>query len=136
MAGWSLNALRNVSDLHRHACINWRFPGSGHVYRWELEKRRKKLELSVQGPLIANWQDFVVEGALQGLGILYAYNDDGILEALKDGRLKRVLDDWSPTFPGLFLYYPSRRHIQPALRAFIDCLLDQKESRRTRAATG
>ena len=90
----------------------------------------------MQGPLIANWQDVVVEGAMQGLGILYAYNDDGIVEALKDGRLKRLLVDWSPTFPGLFLYYPSRRHIQPALRAFIDCLLDQKESRRTRAATG
>ena len=28
--------------------------------------------------------------------------------------------------PGLFLYYPSRRQTQPALRAFIDCLLDQK----------
>ena len=124
------------SDLHQHACINWRFPGSGHIYRWELEKGRKKLELSVQGPLIANWQDVVVEGALQGLGILYAYDDEGVVEALKDGRLKRVLVDWSPTFPGLFLYYPSRRHIQPALRAFIECLLDHKESKRTRAATG
>src|SRR5215469_417633 len=114
------------NDLHRHACINWRFPGSGHIYRWELQKGRKKLELSVQGPLTANWQDIVVEGALQGLGILYAYGDDGIVEALKDGRLKRILADWSPTFPGLFLYYPSRRYVQPALRAFIDCLLDQK----------
>jgi DNA-binding transcriptional LysR family regulator len=125
---------KSPDDLHRHACINWRFPGSGHVYRWELEKGRKKLELSVQGPLIANSQDVVVEGALQGLGILFAYNDEGIVEALKGGRLKRVLVDWSPTFPGLFLYYPSRRHTQPSLRAFIDCLLDQKESKRIRNA--
>jgi DNA-binding transcriptional LysR family regulator len=126
---------KSPSDLHRHACINWRFPGGGHIYRWELEKGRKKLELSVQGPLIANSQSVVVEGALRGLGILYAYSDDGIVEALKDGRLKRVLADWSPTFPGLFLYYPSRRQIQPALRAFIDCLLDKKESKRTRTSS-
>ena len=41
------------------------------------------------------------------------------------GRLKRVLADWSPTFPGLFLYYSGRRHPHPALRPFIDCLLDR-----------
>jgi DNA-binding transcriptional LysR family regulator len=126
---------KSPGDLHRHACINWRFPGSGHLYRWKLAKGRKKLELSVQGPLIANWQDVAVEGALQGLGILYAYDDQGVVEALRDGRLKRVLVDWSPIAPGLFLYYPGRRHLQPPLRAFIDCLLDQKESKRTRPAT-
>jgi DNA-binding transcriptional LysR family regulator len=126
---------QSPGDLHQHACINWRFPGSGHLYRWQLARGRKKLELSVQGPLIANWQEVAVEGALQGLGILYAYDDQGVVEALRDGRLTRVLADWSPISPGLFLYYPNRRHLRPALRAFIDCLLDQKESKRTRPAT-
>lgn len=68
--------------------------------------------------------------ALQGLGIFYAYNDDGIAEALERGRLKRVLVDWSPAMPGLYLYYSNRRHVQPALRAFIDCLLDRDEGKR------
>jgi DNA-binding transcriptional LysR family regulator len=126
---------QSPGDLHQHACINWRFPGSGHLYRWQLARGRKKLELSVQGPLIANWQEVAVEGALQGLGILYAYDDQGVVEALRDGRLTRVLADWSPISPGLCLYYPTRRHLRPALRAFIDCLLDQKESKRTRPAT-
>jgi hypothetical protein len=63
---------------------------------------RQKFELSVQGPLISNFQDVVLEGALQGLGILYAYNVDGAREALADGRLRRVLVDWSRTLPGLF----------------------------------
>jgi len=31
-------------------CINWRFPGSGKIYRWEFEKKRKKLEMAVAGP--------------------------------------------------------------------------------------
>jgi DNA-binding transcriptional LysR family regulator len=113
------------SDLHSHACINWRFPGSGRLYHWEFEKKGKKLELAVNGPLIANHQDVVLEGALQGLGILYAYDDDRVDEAIARGRLKPVLTDWSVTSPGLFLYYTSRRHVQPALRAFIDCLLDR-----------
>jgi DNA-binding transcriptional LysR family regulator len=118
---------RTPADLHRHACINWRFPGSGKVYRWEFEKKGKKLEMSVEGPLISNHQDVVIEGALQGLGVLYAYDDDHVDEAIAGGRLKRVLTDWSLTSPGLYLYYSNRRYPQPALRAFIDCLLDRNE---------
>src|SRR5216683_1181430 len=73
---------KTPADLHRHACINWRFPGSGRIYHWEFEKKGKKLEMAVEGPLISNHQDVVVEGALQGLGILYAYDDDRVDVAL------------------------------------------------------
>ncbi len=119
---------RTPADLHRHACINWRFPGSGRIYRWEFERKGKKVEMAVEGPLIANHQDVVVEAALQGLGILYAYDDDRVSEARARGRLKRVLAGWSLTSPGLYLYYSNRRHPQPALRAFIDCLLDRDKA--------
>lgn len=116
---------RTPQDLHQHACINWRFPSSGKIAGWAFRKRGKVSEFFGEGPLIANHQDIVVPAALQGLGILYAYNDDGIAAALAEGRLKRVLSDWSPTVPGLYLYYSSRRYLLPALRAFIDCLLDR-----------
>ena len=116
---------KTPADLHNHACINWRFPGSGAVYRWEMEKKGKEIEMGVEGPLISNMQEVVLEGALQGLGILYTYDDERICESLAAGRLKRVLADWSPMFPGLFLYYSGRRNPPPALRAFIDCLLDR-----------
>jgi len=119
---------KTPADLHGHACINWRFPGSGRIYRWQFEKKGKKLELAVEGPLISNHQDVVIEGALQGLGILYAYDDDRVEEAVARGRLKRMLADWSFTSPGLYLYYSNRRHPQPALRAFIDCLLDRDQA--------
>ena len=121
---------RTPADLHGHACINWRFPGSGRIARWEFEKNGKKIETVVEGPLISNHQDIVVPATLQGLGITYAYNDDGIADALKHGLLKRILPDWSLSVPGLYLYYSNRRHIQPALRAFIDCLLDRQPKRR------
>lgn len=116
---------RTPAELQHHACINWRFPGSGRVAGWEFRKKGKRTEFFGQSRVIANHQDIVVAAALQGLGITYAYNDEGIADALQDGRLKRVLADWSPTMPGLYLYYPSRRFMLPALRAFIDCLLDR-----------
>jgi DNA-binding transcriptional LysR family regulator len=119
---------KTPADLHQHACINWRFPGSGRIYRWEFEKKGKKLDMAVAGPLIANHQDVVIEAALQGLGILYAYDDDRVDEAIARGRLKPILADWSLTSPGLYLYYLNRRHPQPALRAFIECLLEREEA--------
>jgi len=121
---------KEPADLHRHACINWRFPGSGAIYRWPMERKGKKLELSVAGPIVSNSEVVMHEAALQGLGILYAYDDEPIRDLISAGRLKRVLADWSPTVPGLFLYYPSRRLPTPALTAFIDCLLDRDLKRR------
>jgi len=121
---------KSPADLNSHACINWRFPGSGTIAGWEFEKNGEKINAVVEGPLISNHQDIVVPAALQGLGIFYAYNDDGIAEALECGLLKRVLADWSLSVPGLYLYYANRRHVQPALRAFIDCMLDRQPSPR------
>lgn len=116
---------RTPADLDRHHCIHWRFPGSGKIAGWEFMRKGKRSEFTGTGPVIANHQDVVVAAALQGLGITYAYNDDGIAEALRDGRLTRILADWSPTVPGLYLYYSSRRYMRPALRAFIDCMREQ-----------
>ena len=113
------------ADQSSPLCINWRFPGSGKIAGWPFKKKDKAIEFFGEGKVISNHQDIIVPAALQGLGILYAYNDGDIAEALRDGRLKRVLADWSPTVPGLFLYYSSRRYMLPALRAFIDCLLDR-----------
>lgn len=112
-------------DLHRHACINWRLPGRDSVSTWEFERKGRKIEVAAAGPLISSRQDVAVAAALQGLGIIYAYDDEGVDQAIAQGKLKRILVDWSPMRPGLYLYYPNRRYTQPVLRAFIDCLLDR-----------
>lgn len=116
---------RTPEDLSRHPCILWRFPGSGRIAGWEFSKAGKTVQFFGEGNVISNHQDIIVPAALQGLGILYSYNDDDIAEALRDGRLRRVLADWSPKVPGLYLYYSNRRHMLPSLRAFIDCMLDR-----------
>ena len=61
----------------------------------------------------------MVDAALMGVGITYAFEDQ-VLEHLRSGKLVRVLEDWCPYYNGLYLYYPSRRQMPTALRAFID----------------
>ncbi|SIR59495.1 LysR family transcriptional regulator [Pseudacidovorax sp. RU35E] len=114
-------------DLHQHACINWRLEAEGRTYRWEFERRRERMEVTVTGPLTTNDAGLGLSAALQGLGIAYAFDQDGVCALLAEGRLVQVLADWSITRPGLFLYHPNRRHMPAPLRAFIDCLLDRDQ---------
>ena len=78
--------------------------------------------MAADGPLIANDVEVVLEAALQGIGIAYT-SHESIEGWLQQGKLIRVLERFSPKFPGMYLYYPSRRQQPPALRAFIDSLL-------------
>ncbi|RZI80296.1 MAG: LysR family transcriptional regulator, partial [Rubrivivax sp.] len=125
-------------DLHGHACINWQLEADGRPYRWAFEKKGQRIDVAVEGPLVTNDASIGVAAALQGLGIAYAFDLAHIDEHLGKERLVQVLPDWSLTRPGLYLYHPSRRHVPPALRAFIDCLLDKDlpEARRKAKAPG
>ncbi|ATU93389.1 LysR family transcriptional regulator [Phyllobacterium zundukense] len=105
-------------DLVEHLCIRRRF-SSGQVYRWEFEKDGEEIVIDVNGPLILGDDRLVVEAALGGAGIAFLLQYMA-LEAIAEGRLRRVLEDWCAPFPGVYLYYPSRRQMRPALRAFID----------------
>jgi DNA-binding transcriptional LysR family regulator len=77
--------------------------------------------VAVSGRLIVNNADLAVRAALDGLGL--AYTTEATAQPfLRTGQLIRVLEDWSPVFEGLFLYYPGQRQVPPALRALIDMI--------------
>ena len=48
--------------------------------------------------------------------------EQSLAKMIAEGRLVQVLKDWCPTFPGYFLYYPSRRNQPAALAALIKTL--------------
>lgn len=110
---------RHPRDLARHRCINFRWPSGKGLYRWEFERKRRQLEVDVEGPLIVNNSDVALEAVLQGIGLAYLF-DFKVQRFIDAGKLVRVLAPWSPPFAGFYLYHPSRKQIPPALRAFID----------------
>jgi len=112
---------RTPRDLCAHACVNYRHITSGALYRWEFEKAGKAVNVSAEGHFICNDSDLLLSAALGGMGLVYAW-ESHVAAYLKSGALVRVLEDWCPPFPGSFLYYPSRRHVTPALRAFLDAM--------------
>lgn len=110
---------RHPQDLKEHSCIGFRF--SNGLYRWEFEKGRKALTVSPQGPASFDDPDLVIQAVLEGVGIGTAM-EDTLADMISQGRLVQVLKDWCPSFPGYFLYYPSRRNQPSALAALIETL--------------
>ncbi|HEY8016092.1 MAG TPA: LysR family transcriptional regulator [Dongiaceae bacterium] len=111
---------RKPHDLTDHACIRFRLPG-GSLYRWEFEKAGESMEVEVGGPLTLGDQELMLGAAIDGAGLAIVLERHA-RPHLSAGRLKRVLSDWCPPFPGYFLYYPSRRQVPAGLRAFIDMM--------------
>jgi DNA-binding transcriptional LysR family regulator len=107
-------------DLLQHRCINFRH-GPDEIYRWEFDKGKQSLTVAVNGPLIVDDVDLVVRAALDGVGLAYLGEDRAAVH-LERGALIRVLEPWCQTFPGFFLYYPSRRQQPAALAALIETL--------------
>ena len=106
-------------DLLDHACVNFRWPTDGSLYRWEFERGAEKVDAAVTGPLIVTEPEIAVQAVLEGIGIGYFFEHQ-VGPHVREGRLVRVLTDWTPSFPGFHLYYPSRRQMAPPLRAFVD----------------
>jgi DNA-binding transcriptional LysR family regulator len=106
------------ADLAEHRCIRRR-TGSGTIYRWEFEKRGEAVAVDVPGQLTLDDGELMLQAALAGEGLAYL-SDIATADSIKSGLLLPVLEDWSPKYPGLCLYYPSRRNLPARLRAFID----------------
>jgi DNA-binding transcriptional LysR family regulator len=115
---------RRPEDLLNLPCIRLSFP-SGRALNWELEKDGEVVRLDPTGPLISTNKTLQLRAAVEGLGY-WASFEDHVAADIAAGRLERVLDDWFPSFPGPYLYYPSRRHMPAALRAFVDFVRAQR----------
>jgi DNA-binding transcriptional LysR family regulator len=108
-------------DLTAHRCINLRLPTHGGVYAWEFARDGHETRVRVEGPFICNSGGPMLEAALGGIGLAYLPEDD-VQPHLDGGKLRRVLADWCPPYPGYHLYYPSRRHNTPAFGVLVDAL--------------
>ena len=112
---------RTPKDLARHSCVQFRRAADGALLKWAFGRNGKSQQISVDGRLTVNEPDVAVRAAVDGLGI--AYTLEALAEPfLRSGQLVQVLENWSPAFEGLFLFYPGHRQVPTALRALIDMI--------------
>jgi DNA-binding transcriptional LysR family regulator len=111
--------LNHPADLQGQPCLTYRWLESGALHPWRFDGTDGTLEIVVESVLTANATDLLLTAALQGTGLAYLV-ESLVAPYLADGRLVRVLDEWCQPFPGFHLYFPGRRHMPAALRAFVD----------------
>ena len=80
------------------------------------------MKVEPTGPLlvsIGGAVDLLTAAAIAGTGIVALF-EDWLRPHFESGVLEPVLEPWWQRFDGPFLYYPGRRLVPTALRAFID----------------
>jgi DNA-binding transcriptional LysR family regulator len=77
-----------------------------------LNSGQQLVRFHVDGRVIVNDTDLATRAAVDGLGI--ALTTEASAEPfLRSGQLARVLNDWSPSFDGVFVYYPGTGRSRP-----------------------
>lgn len=113
---------QNIEDLYNHQCIAYRFPASNALYQWQFVRNGIVEAFTPNQSLQFNDAEVCCEAAVLGMGILQTA--DIIAEPyLKDGRLVKVMDEFTISTKSLYLCYPSRENNPLRLRVCIDFLL-------------
>jgi DNA-binding transcriptional LysR family regulator len=91
-------------DLMHHACLCYAYLPTPDVWRF-VNRAGEVVQVRPAGPLRANNADALAPALLAGLGL--AVQPDFVVgEAIKDGRLEVVMQDWSPPPIALHLVMP------------------------------
>lgn len=111
----------SVAHLVDHQAINLYLPSSGTANRWRLVRGGREVRVRMEGQLLLNTIDLILDAAIDGHGLAYLPYDQ-VRQAIEEKKLTRVLEKFTPNLPGYHLYYPHRRHAGSAFSLLIDVL--------------
>lgn len=110
---------RHPRDLQNHACIGWRPRPDTAPYRWEFRENGRDFDVAVDPMITTNDMGMMIRMACAGAGITF-----GMVETFEPyvdrGELVPLLEEFCPSFPGFYLYYPKRQRQPLKLRALVD----------------
>lgn len=111
----------SVAHLVEHQAINLYLPSSGTANRWRLVRGGREVRVRMEGQLLLNTIELILDAAIDGHGLAYLPYDQ-VQQAIEEKKLTRVLEKFTPDLPGYHLYYPHRRHAGSAFSLLIDVL--------------
>lgn len=106
-------------QLRQHACLLHRFPASGALERWPVRAEDAGNDPELGKVITCTTTDALAHLALEGLGIA-CLPDFSTAQALREGRLQKVLAEFTDHRGALWMLWPSSRNASPRLRVLID----------------
>lgn len=109
------------ADLASYRCLSYANFGKSV---WKLSRGEEQVQVSVASYFSANEATALLRATLAGGGVAlqptYLANPH-----LLDGSLQAVLPAWKLPEMAVYALYPSRKHLSPAVRAFLDFLVER-----------
>lgn len=113
---------RTPEELLEHNCLT--LSELSEFNDWEFEDpEHGSRVLHVDGDFSANTADALYEAALAGVG-LARLSTWLVMPDIRAGRLVPVLPAYPHDRSAFYVVYPQRRHLSPAVRAFVDFLVE------------
>ncbi len=110
-------------DLAHHACLLYRFPSTGKLHIWPLDREAGMPAIDLPVSMVTNTLDPQVCFAEQGLGIA-CVPEIAVLPQLREGRLVTVLDDYNQESMVFHILWPSNQHMALKTRVFVDFIVE------------
>ncbi|WP_312417662.1 LysR family transcriptional regulator [Comamonas sp.] len=110
-----------LGDLQRHHCIHYRFPNSGKLQAWPIQKNFDHADLQLPTSMISNNTETRLYFALQGHGLAYL-PDFLVNDSIHSGKLLRVLEKDLEITEVFNILWPDSKHASPKVRVLVDFL--------------
>lgn len=109
------------AELNTHRCLSYANFGKSV---WQLRRGSEQAQVSLASYFSANEATALLRAALAGGGV--ALQPRYLAQPhLRDGSLQALLPDWQLPEMAIYALYPSRKHLSPAVRAFLDFLVER-----------
>jgi DNA-binding transcriptional LysR family regulator len=112
-------------ELAAHACLGYTLTGNGD--EWRLEGPGGLVTVRSGAPVRADNGDILRLAALCGAGLIFQPRFI-VGEDLRKGKLVHVLPEFMSPELGIYAVYPSRKHLSPKVRTFVDFLVAQLDA--------
>lgn len=106
-------------DLRQQSCLFHRWPGTGKLERWILERDGEEVDLEVPVSTVASTMEPLIALAERGLGLLYTPTFT-VRRQIADGTLVSVLAPYLRASSSLQILWPPGKHASPNVKVFVD----------------
>ncbi|MBH3390611.1 LysR family transcriptional regulator [Pseudomonas putida] len=108
-------------DLAGHDCLPY---GHSRQVQWQFRQGGRAQAIQVTGRMRANNGELLRDAAIAGMGVTYLPTFI-VGQALADGRLVNVLEEWTPPALQLSAVYPQHRQVARPVQGFVSFLRER-----------
>jgi LysR family transcriptional regulator, regulator for bpeEF and oprC len=111
--------VSSLDDLAHHRAVNWFSGASQTPVDWHFTVDGTERTVSMASAILVNNATAYIESGLAGFGVIQAF-EVSVLPHIASGALVEILPRFRPRPRPVWLLYPSKIHLAPHVKVFIE----------------